>query len=132
MVNNAVLPIFRFVLNLAAPPVITVLFIRSVYDFDPWILSLIAILSIPLTFTVRTQWILFRDERAATAMGAMLAPTPDGKLPGNFDIIQKLQDQQFNGGYPGEFNGPFQFTNIFMSRDRSSTGGNSSIIGTYR
>lgn len=102
MVNKSVLPILlRFFLNLAVPPAVAIFSLQSLYHVSPWALLFVAILSIPLAFVIRVQWTLFRDKRAAAALGATLAPTPPGKWPGNLDILVKLV-QQFKGGYPGE------------------------------
>lgn len=102
MLNKSVLPVLlRFFLNLSIPSVLAVLFLRSIYDAKPWVTTLVGILSIPLAFTIRVQWGLIRDRRAAAALGATLAPIAPGEWPGNLDILLRIVES-FKNGYPGK------------------------------
>lgn len=52
-----------------------------------WFIALAAVLSIP-PYHICAAWVRYwQDSRRATALGAVLPPRWDGKLPGNWDVL---------------------------------------------
>jgi hypothetical protein len=69
-----------------------------------WAAIVLAIASLPLyTFfsVLLRDW---RNQRAATALGARLVPVVKGKSIGSIDILKRMRYNRAHG-YPGEFGG---------------------------
>lgn len=105
--NKSAVPFtLRFCVSLASPPSAVYLISRAIIlvygiSINRWLLALASIISIPATFFATVLWLSLQDHRNAAAMNARLPPSLCGKLPGNYDILQALLKELYNG-YPGE------------------------------
>ena len=52
-----------------------------------WLQTVACILSYPVSLALSVQWKQFRDARAAAALGAVLPPKVQTKLPGGLDLV---------------------------------------------
>ncbi|KAJ7644067.1 cytochrome P450 [Roridomyces roridus] len=67
-----------------------------------WLLVVGSVIGIPLGAALRISLRYLKDSRDAAAMGARLAPTSHtGKLPGNLDLLYRMQ-AIWKFGYPGD------------------------------
>jgi hypothetical protein len=96
--------LWKIFFDMIAPPSIVLAIYRYIplgIQIQPWILTLVAFMSIPLTFTVRVQLNLFHQRREAASMGAVMLPIWKSYFPGGFDIVRILHDG-LNNGYVGK------------------------------
>ena len=93
--------------KLAEPPLLTYILgilarSHTEVDFPDWALPVAIALSLPTALTIKVQWQLFKDRRAAARFGAVLPPTiPDQYgLPGGLGFILNSA-KEVAVGYPG-------------------------------
>lgn len=93
--------------KLAIPPTIVyvlVLVLRSRLEVDipAWAATVAVVLSLPVLLTVKIQWALFADHRAAARHGAVIPPYIPDQYPGGLGFL--LGAARENAlGYPGEW-----------------------------
>lgn len=113
----------RFCSLVASPPSTVYLLSRLIsvvygYRINGWLLALIAILSLPATIFARVLRAKLRYRREAAALGARPVPCLQGKLPGNYDIMQKMLDELVDG-YTGKSIDAFKAWRSSCHRRRS-------------
>ncbi|KAJ3501557.1 hypothetical protein NMY22_g18888 [Coprinellus aureogranulatus] len=94
--------------RLAAPPVLTYLLLGVVansyggYDIPVWLCRAAITLSLPVAIVLQVQWQLYKDQRAASSLGAVLPPTIPDWIPGGLRILLG-KGKGHSAGYPGTF-----------------------------
>jgi hypothetical protein len=75
-----------------------------------WVLPLLAVLSLPVVFTVSVFYTEYTNAKRAAALGAVLPPQVPGKWPGCLSTLRTLIDN-FQMGIPGESGSFLSFQN---------------------
>ena len=91
--------LLSFAKALIVPPLLTSLLLRFVCRSASLSVCLpLALLSIPITIGVRSQYALWHQDREAARLGAKPITRVCGRWPGNLDIILRLV-KSFESGY---------------------------------
>jgi hypothetical protein len=98
--------VFGQLCRLVAPAVAASALLLAIRHLQPiaapaWIDALLALVAIPVYHVGRAYWQYWQNARKAARLGATLPPRWDGKLPGNWDVLQ-LVDQAYFKGYLSE------------------------------
>ncbi|KAI0271299.1 cytochrome P450 [Gloeopeniophorella convolvens] len=84
---------------LIAPPLLTLLALQwACRSLSLWASFPLALLSIPITITLRSHYTLLSQDREAARMGAQPITRVRGRWPGNLDIVLRLV-KSFESGY---------------------------------
>ena len=98
--------VFGQLCRLVAPAVVASALLLAIRHLQPiaapaWIDALLALVAIPVYHVGRAYWQNWQNACKAARLGATLLPRWDGKLPGNWDVLQ-LVDQAYFKGYLSE------------------------------
>lgn len=94
----------RHLPTLTTPPFVVYLLgvVASFYGYEIpiWVHRVAITFSLPVAIAVQVQWQLFKDQRAASSMGAVMPPTLPDWIPGGLRLLFRNK-KSCTAGYPG-------------------------------